>query len=361
MNILWFSGRKMADLCSTTQKSLAAGLVDKGHKLTFINPDDEGTHSAYPWIHQSISSSSIPGLKSTSLAKNMRKWLEKNPPPESSVAILDWRVASSLTKTLNSQSTPWILIDRSPPADDNILAKLQWYFWKRAWNLVRTEGKIGCVVSDSHREFVANHTNLSKQSIIIIPAGVDTQQFTIGVKSMPIKLCYHGRLDSNRDILSLVEIHSKLSDLGVDTELYLHGSGNLYSKLSSYENGNIYLTESLDIDTLSNALTSYDVGFLPMPDQKIWRLASPLKRAEYLASGMIVVGTNHSGHQIEESGDWLVLFNEQTYIQDSVRYIQNLAYDKLNQLQIEARQYAIEKLDWSQSVEILHGILSKQS
>ena len=49
------------------------------------------------------------------------------------------------------------------------------------------------------------------------------------------------------------------------------------------------------------------------------------------------------------------------HIQDSVRYIQNLAYDKLNQLQIEARQYAVEKLDWSQSVEILHGILSKQS
>ena len=122
---------------------------------------------------------------------------------------------------------------------------------------------------------------------------------------MPIKLCYHGRLDSNRGILSLVEIHSKLSDLGVDTELYLHGYGNLYHKLSSYDNENVYVTKSLDIDTLSNALTSYDVGFLPMPDQKIWRLASPLKRAEYLASGMIVVGTNHSGHQIEEAGDWL--------------------------------------------------------
>ena len=239
MNILWFSGRKMADLCSTTQKSLAAGLVNKGHQLIFINPDDEGTHSAYPWIHQSISSSSIPGLKSTSLAKNMRKWLEKNPPPESSVAILDWRVASSLTKTLNSLSTPWILIDRSPPADDNILAKLQWYFWRRAWNLVKTEKKIGCVVSDRHRDFVANHANLSKQSIITIPAGVDTQQFTIGVKSMPIKLCYHGRLDSNRGILSLVEIHSKLSDLGVETELYLHGYGNLYHKLSSYEYKNV--------------------------------------------------------------------------------------------------------------------------
>ena len=98
-----------------------------------------------------------------------------------------------------------------------------------------------------------------------------------------------------------------------------------------------------------------------MPNQKIWRLASPLKRAEYLASGMIVVGTNHSGHQIDEAGDWLVLFNEQTYVEDSVRYVQNLAYDKLKQLQTEARQYAVDNLDWSQSVEILHGILSKQS
>ena len=44
----------------------------------------------------------------------MRKWLEKNPPPESSVAILDWRVASSLIKTLNSQNTPWILMIAAP-------------------------------------------------------------------------------------------------------------------------------------------------------------------------------------------------------------------------------------------------------
>ena len=354
MNILWFSGRKMADLCSTTQKSLAAGLVNKGHKLTFINPDDEGTHSAYPWIHQSISSSSIPGLKSTSLAKNMRKWLEKNPPPESSVAILDWRVASSLTKMLNSQSTPWILIDRSPPADDNLLAKLQWYFWKRAWNLVKTEKKIGCVVSDSHGDFVANHTNLFQAvnhnypSRSRHPTVHNRRQIYANKTVLPWEIRFKSR------ILSLVEIHSKLSDLGVETELYLHGYGNIYHKLSSCGDKNVYLTESLDTETLSNALTSYDVGFLPMPDQKIWRLASPLKRAEYLASGMIVVGTNHSGHQIEEAGDWLVLFNEQTYIQDSVRYIQNLAYDKLKQLQIEARQYAVDNLDWSESVEILH-------
>ena len=216
------------------------------------------------------------------LGKKYAEVVRKKSAKESSVAILDWRVASSLTKTLNSQSTPWILIDRSPPADDNILAKLNGIFGSGHGIWSKPRERLAVLFLIATGEFVANHTNLSKQSIIIIPAGVDTQQFTIGVKSMPIKLCYHGRLDSNRDILSLVEIHSKLSDLGVDTELYLHGSGNLYSKLSSYENENIYLTESLDIDTLSNALTSYDVGFLPMPDQKIWRLASPLKRAEYL-------------------------------------------------------------------------------
>ena len=60
-------------------------------------------------------------------------------------------------------------------------------------------------------------------------------------------------------------------------------------------------------DELAEKLATYDIGLLPMPENKIWNLASPLKRSEYLASGMIVCGIDHSGHQIESSGDWIKL------------------------------------------------------
>ena len=360
MNIIWFSGRKMADLCSTTQKSLGSGLVERGHNLIFVNPDLPGSHTNYPWTHCSIRASQIPGLKSITLGNKMNKWLRANPPKDKTIAILDWRVATQLTKTLQEHKISWILMDRSPPADSNILAKLQWVYWKKAWKSVQTNQKVGCVVSQTHSKFVARNVRVSQSSIIPIPAGVNTNQFQCGIKSSPIKLCYHGKLDSNRGLMQLISIHSKLVDIGVDVELYLHGNGNLTSRLATLRNKKIHVSESLDSDNLAQRLSGYDVGFLPMPDKPVWRLASPLKRGEYLASGMIVLGMNHTGHQMDNSGDWLQLFDDNDFIQGSVDFIHNLDLEQLRQSQTEARNFAEANLDWSHSVAILEDILSKQ-
>ena len=360
MNIIWFSGRKMADLCSTTQRSLGSGLVKRGHSLIFVNPDSPGSHTNYPWTHQSITASQIPGMKSITLASNMNKWLCANLPKDNTVVILDWRIAKQLTKTLQKHKIPWILMDRSPPADSNILAKLQWRYWKNAWKSVHACQKRGCVVSEAHKEFTSKYTGVPQTSIISIPAGVEINQFQNRVKSSPIKLCYHGKLDSNRGLMQLISIHSRLVDIGVDVELYLHGNGDLTSKLATLKDGKIHVTETLDSDDLVQCLSGYDVGFLPMPDKRIWRLASPLKRGEYLASGMIVLGINHTGHQMDNSGDWLQLFDENKFVQSSVDFIRNLDSERLRQSQIDAREYAVVNLDWSHSVTILEDVLSKQ-
>jgi len=350
----------MADLCSTTQRSLGSGLVERGHNLIFVNPDSIGSHTNYPWTHQSITGSQISGMKSITLANNMNKWLCANIPKDKTVVILDWRIAKHLTRTLEKHKIPWILMDRSPPADSNILAKLQWRYWKMAWRSVQAHQKIGCVVSQAHREFTTRNTGISPTLAVPIPAGVDINQFQSGVKSSPIKLCYHGKLDSNRGLMQLLSIHSRLVDSGVDVELYLHGNGDLTSILASLKNEKIHVTETLNSDNLAQYLSGYDVGLLPMPDKRIWRLASPLKRGEYLASGMIALGINHTGHQIDNSGDWLVLFDENNFVQSCVDFIRNLDLAHLRQSQINAREYAEANLDWFHSVAILEDILSKQ-
>ena len=360
MNIIWFSGRKMADLCATTQKSLGSGLAERGHSLIFVNPDLPGSHANYSWTHHSITASQIPGLKSITLASKMNKWLCANLPKDKTVVILDWRIAKQLTKTLQKHKIPWILMDRSPPADSNILAKLQWLYWKKAWKSVRTYQKIGCVVSQTHSKFVTRNVRVPQRSIVSIPAGVDTNQFQNGKKSSPLKLCYQGKLDSNRGLMQLILIHSKLVDIGVDVELYLHGNGDLVTKLANLKNDKIHFTEALDSDNLARCLSGYDVGFLPMPDKRVWRLASPLKRGEYLASGMIVLGVNHTGHQMNNSDNWLQLFDESKFVQSSVDFIRNLDLEYLRQYQTNARKYAEANLDWSNSVAILEDILSKQ-
>ena len=174
----------------------------------------------------------------------MNRWLCANLPKDKTVVILDWRIAKQLTNTLQKHKIPWILMDRSPPADSNILAKLQWIYWKKAWKSVQTNQKVGCVVSQTHSKFVTRNVRVPQGSIISIPAGVNTNQFQNGIKSSPIKLCYHGKLDSNRGLMQLISIHSKLVDIGVDVELYLHGNGDLVMKLANLKNCLLYTSPS---------------------------------------------------------------------------------------------------------------------
>lgn len=362
MNVLWFSGRHFDDLCATTQKSLAKGLVNKGHQLTFVNPDPNGSHEGYPWMHQGLPIKSLPGLKSLSVGRKMSHWLKQNPPSSDTIAILDWRIANKLAPQLDKFSIPWILMDRSPPADGNILSRLQWYFWKRSWNMVkkRPDG-VGCVVSNSHKEFIINKFSIEEKKLIPIPAGVDLELFKVGDKKPSLQLSYHGRVDKNRGLMELIKIHSQLLKEGLDVTLNIHGKGNSRPIIQNYQSEKVNITDSLETDKLAKLSSSYDIGFLPMPNSKVWRLASPLKRSEYLASGMIVLGIDHSGHQIEDSGDWLQLFGEDNFVESSVRVIKNLETTKLRELQKGARLFAESTLDWSKSVDILDGLLSKQS
>ena len=252
MNIIWFSGRNFDDLCATTQKSLAKGLVEKGHTLTFVNPDSNRPREDYLWTHQGLKVKSIPGLKSISIARKMRKWLIKNPPDKDTIVILDWRIAYKLSRLLDASNVPWILMDRSPPADGNFLSRLQWYFWKRSWKLVKNHpAATGCVVSESHKNFIINNLGMSPNKIAIIPAGVDTKLFNNGKKSEFLQLSYHGKLDRNRGLQQLIEVHSRLIQDGHNVKLNFHGKGNAKLSLQKYLSDSVTITEQLSNEDLS--------------------------------------------------------------------------------------------------------------
>ena len=169
MNILWFTARKMADLCSTTQAALGEGLVSLGHELTFINPDEKESHSGFSWSHVSIPAEAVRGRKARILGKKMCMWISDLEKKENTIAIVDWTVASTIKKTLKMKANPWILMDRSPPADSGLLAKLQWPVWKRAWMMVKKmDAGLGCVVSTSHSNFVQSKAGVLEKNLSLI-------------------------------------------------------------------------------------------------------------------------------------------------------------------------------------------------
>ena len=104
-------------------------------------------------------------------------------------------------------------------------------------------------------------------------------------------------------------------------------------------------------------MASYDVGFLPMPEDNIWSVASPLKRSEYLASGMAICGIDHQGHAIEGTEDFIHLFKEEEFISRTVNWFRKLEIESLREMQLKARDYAEKNLSWDHSVDVLDSMI----
>ena len=358
MQIYWFSGRSLEDLCATTQISLASGLIERGYDLTFVNPDPEGSHADWPWRHQSISSLTAPGFRSRSLGKNMRKWFEQLQIENDAIALIDWRVANYVVPLFQKRNMKWILIDRSPPADKGILSLLQWPSWKKSWKQVHQNTIAhGCVVSSMHREFVHQKSGTHPSKISILPAGVNLELFKPDTSFPVLTMVYHGQLDQHRGVLALPMLLQKMNSSGLDARLILIGSGDCFKRLErvAAENENIDVYSTLEQIDLARILSQCHIGLLPMPKNKMWTLASPLKRSEYAASGLLIFGINHHGHRFPDgsSPNWMRLVEQYDFHEEGVKWFQNFDKIEIENLRKQVRKYAEEKLSWSHSIDVL--------
>lgn len=374
MEINWFSTREMHDLCATTCVALAQGLVSNSHDLTIISPDLPGSHQTRPWKHISVlNETKIPGRKTKNIAKNILKIINTLP-FDSDIAIVDWTLASTLASALQRKKQPLILMDRSPPADVGILGRLQWPGWKRAWHLVR-DGVFhsGCVVSLMHAEFVHRKCGVPLNCIHILSAGVDTTLFNIdkqrNTSSDVLNFIYHGQLDKHRGILAMPIFIQKLRQAGRSSALTFVGEGNAFNQLEEMAKGTPWLTvrHSISQKDMPSLLQKQHVGLLPMPEQGVWPLASPLKRSEYLASGLLVLGIDHTGHQLKGvDRSWFHLLRQDSFHEDGIIWALSLDDKALKAGRLAGRSYAEEFLQWDSSVSALehaieHAVNSQRS
>ena len=358
MHVYWFTGRSLKDLCSTTQTSLASGLIKRGHELTFVNPDESGSHADWPWKHQAIQFEAPPGLRSRALGKKMRNWFEQHNPETESIALVDWRIANALVPLFQLRKIPWILIDRSPPADKGILSLLQWPSWKRSWKLVRANSSAhGCVVSQKHQEFVQKKTGVKASSITVLPAGVDLELFQPRARFSKLTMVYHGRLDRHRGVLALPMLLEKVNKSGFDARLIMIGDGDSMPglRIMAAENDELEIHSTLEQDELAEIISCCHIGLLPMPERKMWAIASPLKRSEYAASGLLIYGIDHAGHRFSTNGTtgWMKLVTQSDFLGNGIQWLKGLDSEQIEQLGIQARTYAEENLSWGHTLDSL--------
>ena len=345
VKIAWLSSRVLGmDLCSTTQINLANGLVSKGHEVIMYSP---GEVKDIQFNHVKVSRSKIRGLQAFSIRRSLAHKTHEIESAE--VILIDWPLAS-LMKKLSKKT---ILIDRGPPAYRGIFARMQWPYWMKAWNKAR----YGTTVSLAHKKFVMDNTNTPASKIGVIQAGVDCDLFCPREKDTTLHMVYHGSLNKNRAIMSLPSLLTEAQSVGLDLQLHIHGQGDCLDKLRALRIDGLEVTSRLEQKDIANRLGSYDIGILPMPEHRIWNLASPLKLSEYLACGLIVAGVDHSGHRMNDTDGFVKLFEERNLISDTISWLQELDTEEIRKLQAKARNKAEKDINWSKSVDILEELI----
>ena len=366
MNIAWVTVRRWDDLCTTTTDALVRGLVGRGHQVTVVNPDVNGSHDSFPWKHVALNQSKWPGKKATTLAKSARAWFEDRIDEHVDVILVDWPLAPVLGQYLVKKNCRLVLMDRSPPADATLLAKLQWRSWARAWSMLK-KGVFsdGLVVSKAHQAYVVEQTGVDTKKVHCIPAGVHLEEFQTAAirKNGPWKFVYHGRLDKHRGVLALPMLMQTLANNGFEVHLTLIGEGDVLGALQEMAEGNPLLSVVSQVprQDIPTYLKKQHIGLLPMPQSRVWSLASPLKRSEYLAAGLLVYGIDHSGHRIDGMSDtWFKLSPQEEFHKKAGEWVEELSTlseKALQELSGMARTYAEMHCSWETSVEGLEKVL----
>jgi glycosyltransferase involved in cell wall biosynthesis len=350
--------------------SLAKGLAHRGHDVTFVGPGNaadpvEGVE------HVTVSVKARPGRRSRAMANSiLARWAELG---EHDVVLVEWPLLRRLLRAGVLDDVPWLLVDRSPPADDGFLARLHWFVWRRAWRLARKAGRrhagpVGTVVSEAHRRSVQSFTKLDGERMTVIQAGVDLRRFVPGAErrstERTLHLVYHGRLDRNRGVLVLPMLHQKAKNAGLDVTLTLMGEGDALGALKRMAKGSddVHVLGRLPQDEVAHRLGTSHLGLLPMPEHRAWSLASPLKRSEYLASGLIVVGMDHEGHRLAGDAPFMHLFAKEDFHDGIIDLLNRMTRDPSIYVEGKraARRYADDHLGWAQSVDALHAAIEER-
>ena len=161
--------------------------------------------------------------------------------------------------------------------------------------------------------------------------------------------------------MALPMLLRKSQALGIEAKLVLVGEGDAFSGLQAIaeNDASIEVKQSLPQKELAELLSKCHVGLLPMPERKMWAIASPLKRSEYAASGLLIYGIDHAGHQFTttEELEWMNLVSQKEFHDAGVKWLANIQESDLEALSRKSRMFAEHNLAWERTVEALNAAI----
>ena len=267
---------------------------------------------------------------------------------EADMIIVDWRYIFPQIAPKILYNSPWAIIDRGPPTKKGLLNGLQKRQWSKAWKFANSNSIGGFVVSEKHGDFVKGLTGFNK-SLEVVNAGSYPNLFKNKIRKTEetLVLAYIGQIDKRRDVESIFRLTRSFSKKNIKHRIDVCGSGDLSSKFESLgsEYEHVKYHGTLSEDSLFRVLSEAKVGIMPMPDIPVWRISSTLKLANYLASGLAVIGPLHPGNGSKMKGEWNLL-SEGNWIEESGKILSQLTEDDWTAISKSSLE-SFESLSWN--------------
>lgn len=328
MKLLWITHRRESELSATSRIGITSALVVRGWNVEFMSPDGD----------YQVERSNKLGKGHRSFTRSVSAKLQSMDLQSFSLAIVEWTGVEGAAEILESANIPWIVMDRSPPVATGIVGWLQRKQYEKAWDIARSKGS-GRAVKSQYMESSQPWSGPSA----IVPAGVDLTAFQIApMNEKPLIVC-HGSLDRSRELHRLAKMN---------LNLLLFGEGNDSQRLSK-------MTQVEGPGEVSSRLAAADIGVLHLPNRDVWRHASPLKVAEYAASGLLVVASDVSGLEPYRDCEWMTLIplGDDVACRNALHDLCDLDLEERKRLGALARQDAERSMSWEQCTQSLHQML----
>lgn len=148
------------------------------------------------------------------------------------------------------------------------------------------------------------------------PSGVNLEQFAPARRArhwpsgdQPVELIYIGALYPERNLMTLCQAVVAANQADMHFKLTIVGGGPEWEALAAMarqKDDAIQVLHSVPHEEVPSLLTQAHVGVLPFPDEATFRVSSPIKLFEYMASGLAIMATHIVCHtDVVGEGDYV--------------------------------------------------------
>jgi glycosyltransferase involved in cell wall biosynthesis len=283
-----------------------------------------------------------------------------------------WILPLRLFRMLTGKRMPRFVIDirtvhMEPREQESRKARLRrgFYYLMNKWSKHAADGQTAIT---SHMAKVLHIP--PPQLWGVWPSGVNVEKFSPAgserrwpTNRTPIQLIYIGSLHYERNLMALCRAIERANRQGMMFHLLVVGEGTERAALESFAkttSARIRVMPPIPHEKIPALLAQAHVGVLPFPDEEKFRVSSPIKLFEYMASGLAILASRITCHTDVIDSDECVFWAEQTHEQglfDALGQIWRAQKELPNMGKHAAK--AVEAWSWAEAAKKLGSALQQ--